>query len=152
MTSGEKNAHDAHDAPAGPLTGRSVEDIVRAAREGVDRVSPHALAAAQARGAHVIDVRPAVTRDPEGHIPGAVVIERLVLEWRLDPRGDWRTADAPGPDDEVIVVCNEGYHSSLAARDLRALGLTRATDLIGGFRAYRAAGLPVTDAPTRYVD
>ena len=131
---------------------RRIEEVLAAAREGTEQVAPEELPAAIARGAHVIDVRSAVTREPEGHIPGAVVVERLVLEWRLDPQGAWRMADGPGYDDEVIVVCNEGYHSSLAARDLRALGFARATDLRGGFRAYRAAGLPVAALPDRYVD
>lgn len=152
MSAGELSADATPGTPAGPLPGRPVEDIVAAAREGTDRVEPGDLEAAQARGAHVIDVRSAVTRDVEGHIPGAVVVERLVLDWRLDPRGAWRMAGAPEPEDEVIVVCNEGYHSTLAARDLRELGLLRATDLVGGFRAYRAAGLPTATEPSRYVD
>ena len=110
------------------------------------------LAAAQAAGAHVIDIRSAVTREPEGHVPGATVIERLVLEWRLDPSSAHRMDGGPGHDDPVIVLCNEGYYSSLAARDLRDLGFHRATDLVGGFRAYAQAGLPVDEEPTRYVD
>lgn len=135
-----------------PPPRRGIEQILASSREGVERVEPGALHAALARGAHVIDVRSARTREVEGHIPGAVVVERLVLDWRLDPGGAARMPDAPEPADEVIVVCNEGYHSSLAARDLRELGLIRATDLVGGFRAYRAAGLPVTPEPDRYVD
>ncbi|KAG9393328.1 Rhodanese-like domain [Carpediemonas membranifera] len=138
-------------ASNGTLPGRSVEEILADSRKGITRVEPEDLPAAQARGAHVIDVRSAVTRDVEGHIPGAVVIERLVMDWRLDPRGAWRMAGAPEPADEVVVVCNEGFHSSLAARDLRELGLVHATDLVGGFRAYQAAGMPTVDVPTRYV-
>ena len=129
-----------------------IDEILAAARRGVDRVEPADLAAAQAAGAHVIDIRSAVTRAPEGHVPGATVIERLVLEWRLDPSSAHRMDDGPDHDDPVIVLCNEGYYSSLAARDLRELGFHRATDLVDGFRAYAQAGLPVDEEPTRYVD
>ena len=135
-----------------PPPPRRIDEILTGARQGVTRLEPGEVPAALARGAHLIDVRSAVTRDAEGHIPGAVVIERLVLEWRLDPGVPWRMEGGPELDDEVVVLCNEGYHSSLAARDLRALGFHRATDLRGGFRAYRLLGLPVADAPTRYVD
>ncbi|WP_262425757.1 rhodanese-like domain-containing protein [Brachybacterium sp. Z12] len=100
----------------------------------------------------MIDIRSVATREPEGHIPGATVIERLVLEWRLDPGSAHRMPEGPGHDDLVVVVCNEGYYSSLAARDLRDLGFHRATDLIGGFRGYRAAGLAVEAEPSRSVD
>lgn len=78
-------------------------------------------------------------------------MERLVLEWRLDPSSVYRWAEGPTPDDVVVVVCNEGFASSLAARDLRLLGLPRASDLIGGFRAYAAAGLPVARQPSLVV-
>lgn len=130
----------------------SIEEILEAARRGVERIAPADLAQAQADGAHVIDLRAAATRDPEGHIPGATVMERLVLEWRLDPSSAHRMPGGPEHDDLVVLVCNEGYYSSLAARDLRDLGFHRATDLVGGFRAYREAGLPVEAEPTRSVD
>ncbi|HEX7351724.1 rhodanese-like domain-containing protein [Brachybacterium sp.] len=129
-----------------------IDEILAQARDGVAQLEPAEVPAALARGAHLIDVRSAVTRDVEGHVPGAVVIERLVLEWRLDPSAPWRMEDGPALDDEVVVLCNEGYHSTLAARDLRDLGFHRATDLRGGFRAYHRLGLPVAGAPTRYVD
>lgn len=90
----------------------------------------------------IVDIRPHANRLAEGEIPGAVVVERIVLEWRLDPAGEHRlpglTAETP-----VVIVCNEGYASSLAAADARGLGLRNATDLVGGFRAWKAAGLPV---------
>ena len=92
----------------------SIEEILEAARQGVERISPEDLPAAQAQGAHVIDIRSVATREPEGHIPGATVIERLVLEWRLDPGSEHRMPEGPGHDDLVVVVCNEGYSSSLA--------------------------------------
>jgi rhodanese-related sulfurtransferase len=132
--------------------GHGIDEILAASREGVERVDPRELAALQADGAHVLDIRSAVTREPEGHVPGATVIERLVLEWRLDPGSAHRMEGGPDREDLVVVMCNEGYYSSLAARDLRDLGFTRATDLVGGFRAYREAGLPVTEEPARAVD
>lgn len=137
---------------AGAPAPHSIDEVLDAARQGTRRLAPEDLLAAQAQGAHVIDIRSAATRDPEGHIPGATVIERLVLEWRLDPSSAHRMAGGPEHDDLVVVVCNEGYYSSLAARDLRDLGFHRATDLIGGFRGYREAGLPVQTEPTRRVD
>ncbi|KOV79836.1 sulfurtransferase [Nocardia sp. NRRL S-836] len=98
----------------------------------------------------IVDIRPLHNRLAEGEIENSVVVERIVLEWRLDPTGDWRlpgfTADTP-----VVVVCNEGYSSSLAARDLQRIGLPNATDLIGGYRAWRAAGLPVREGGTQAV-
>lgn len=115
-----------------------IEEILTEARAGMERVEPRDLRRLQAEGACVIDIRTDATRVPEGELLGALVIDRLVLEWRLDPDSGATHADAPGRDDPVIVVCNEGYYSSLAARDLRHLGFHRATDLIGGFRAYQA--------------
>lgn len=82
-------------------------------------------------------------RARDGEIPGALVIDRNVLEWRLDPTSPHRVPEVTGPEQEVIVVCNEGYSSSLAAATLRRLGMARATDLAGGFQAWAAAGLPV---------
>ena len=146
----EASAHGRRRAEA--PGGHGIDEILAAARRGVDRVEPAELAAAQAAGAHVIDIRSAATREPEGHLPGATVMERLVLEWRLDPSSAHRMASGPEHDDLVIMVCNEGYYSSLAARDLRDLGFHRATDLVGGFRAYAQAGLPIDEEPTRYVD
>jgi rhodanese-related sulfurtransferase len=105
---------------------------------------------AQQAGAVLIDIRPQLNRETEGTLPGAVVIERNVLEWRLDPASDARLPIADY-DLPAIVVCNEGYTSSLAADSLQTLGLSRATDLIGGYRAWRAAGLP-TDPPPSETD
>ncbi|MGP9538674.1 rhodanese-like domain-containing protein [Brachybacterium sp. AOP43-C2-M15] len=142
-------SHGRRRAEAAPAHG--IEEILEASRRGIQRIAPQDLAAAQAQGAHVIDIRSAATREPEGHIPGAAVIERLVLEWRLDPAGDHRMPESPERDELVVVVCNEGYYSSLAARDLRDLGFRRATDIVGGFRAYARAGLPTDTEPTRTV-
>ncbi|WP_422116765.1 rhodanese-like domain-containing protein [Brachybacterium sp. UNK5269] len=129
-----------------------IDEILAASRRGIQRIAPGELPALQEQGAHVIDIRTAATRGTEGHIPGATVIERLVLEWRLDPRSADRLEQGPDYDDLVVVVCNEGFYSSLAARDLRDLGFHRATDLVGGFRGYREAGLPAAAEPTRCVD
>ncbi|MEO5316421.1 rhodanese-like domain-containing protein [Pseudarthrobacter sp. CC12] len=105
---------------------------------GLDRVHPADLELEMAAGALVVDTRPADQRDRDGALPGAIVIDRNVLEWRLDPSSPHRI---PGSDDftrRIVVVCNEGYSSSLAAHTLQRLGLTRATDLVGGFQAWAA--------------
>jgi rhodanese-related sulfurtransferase len=121
-----------------------VDDLLARARARLDRVEPGDAAAAVRRGALLVDTRPEWQRRAEGGIPGATVIERNHLEWRLDPTSDARIPEAVDHDVEVIVVCSEGYSSSLAAASLQDLGLRRATDLVGGFQAWRAAGLPVT--------
>ena len=115
--------------------GSAVDALLAAARAGVERVTADRLAAEAAAGALVVDVRPAEQRTRDGELPGAVVIDRNVLEWRLDPTCPHRLADAPPVDRRIIVVCNEGYSSSLAAESLRRLGLGRATDLVGGYQA-----------------
>jgi rhodanese-related sulfurtransferase len=114
-----------------------IDELLDESRTHLDRVAPERLADEVAAGALLVDIRPAANREQEGDLPGAVVIERIHLEWRLDPTSDHRIAEA-GPDRRVIVVCNEGYASSLAAATLRQLGVRRATDLIGGYRAWRA--------------
>ena len=102
--------------------------------------------AAQADGALLVDIRPAAQRAAEGEVPGTMVIERNVLEWRLDPASAARLPQA-GYDRRVIIMCSEGYTSSLAAAALQDLGIRGATDLDGGFRAWAAAGLPVRRQP-----
>lgn len=114
------------------------------ARRGLDRLDPDQVRAALAEGALLVDTRLEAHRRTEGTIPGALVIERNHLEWRCDPGSEGAIPQATGADVRWIVVCDEGYASSLAAASLRAIGLTRATDLIGGFRAWKGAGLPVT--------
>lgn len=123
----------------------AVDEVLTAARAELDRPDPNEAAALD--GALFVDIRPERNRAAEGEIPGSVPVERIVLEWRLDPGGDHRIAGFT-EDTLVVVVCNEGYSSSLAARDLRAVGLHRATDLVGGFRAWAAAGLPVRPGPS----
>jgi rhodanese-related sulfurtransferase len=124
--------------------------VLADARSRIGRLTPAEAAARMADGALLVDTRPASQRAREGSVPGALVVERNVLEWRFDPRSDARLPQATGYDVEVIILCSEGYSSSLAADSLRALGLTRTTDVIGGFGAWAAAGLPVvrgTDTP-----
>jgi rhodanese-related sulfurtransferase len=122
-----------------------IDEILDRARARLTRLDPFEVASAMERGAVLIDIRPAAQRAEFGEIPGAVIIERNVLEWRLDPRSDARLPFAGSYDLEVIVTCQEGYTSSLAAAALLDLGLTRATDLAGGYAAWRTAGLPVTE-------
>jgi rhodanese-related sulfurtransferase len=124
-----------------------IDEILAGARARLNRLDPHETADAMSRGAILVDIRPAAQRAEFGEIPGAVIIERNVLEWRLDPRSDARLPFADHYDLAVIVTCQEGYTSSLAAAALQDLGLHRATDLSGGFAAWRAAGLPTTGAP-----
>ena len=114
---------------------KSIDQILAEARAGIERVEPGDLAAEQAAGALVVDTRPREQRERDGDIPGAVCIDRNVLEWRLDPASPDRI-DATGYDRRIIVVCNEGYSSSLAAATLRQLGIRRAADLVGGFQEW----------------
>ena len=114
--------------------------MLREARSGLVRVDAHGLREACLRGALVVDIRPREQRDRDGELPGAVVIDRNVLEWRLDPASPDRIP-AAAYDRWVVLVCNEGYSSSLAAATLQRLGLARATDLVDGFQGLLRAGL-----------
>ncbi len=125
-----------------PPGSRSIDEILAAARARLTRVDPAAAREAQRAGAVLVDIRPAAQRADHGEIPGALIVERNVLEWRLDPRSSARLPIADSYDLPVIVVCQEGYTSSLAAAALQDLGLHRATDLDGGYAAWHAAGLP----------
>ena len=127
-----------------PQGARTVDDLLAEARSRIVRVTPHEAAARIADGAHLVDIRPAAQRAREGEVPGSLIIERNVLEWRFDPASDARLPEATGYDVDVIILCSEGYTSSLAADALRSLGLHRATDVVGGFHAWVAAGLPTT--------
>ena len=123
-----------------PLT---VDELLDRARRHLVRVKPDQAATELAQGALLVDIRPSEQR-AEGEIPGATVIDRNVLEWRLDPTSKWRIPEVTGHDVRLIVICNQGFSSSLVAAELHELGLTNATDVIGGFQAWRAAGLPTT--------
>jgi rhodanese-related sulfurtransferase len=122
------------DLPDGSAIARLLDEC----RATLDRVEPADLEAVAASGALVVDVRPVEQRRRDGELPGAVVVDRNVLEWRLDPSSPHRLAIADDPDRRVVLVCNEGYSSSLAARTLQQLGLARATDLVGGYTAWSA--------------
>lgn len=118
--------------------GSAIARLLEECRRGLERVEPADLEAVTAAGALVVDMRPVQQRLRDGEVPGAVVVDRNVLEWRLDPTSPWRLAVAGDPDRRIVLVCTEGYSSSLAARTLQQLGLTRATDLAGGFVAWAA--------------
>jgi rhodanese-related sulfurtransferase len=129
------------------MTGkRTVDELVEAARTSLERVTPEEARDAAANGALLVDTRPSEQRTRDGLVPGAIVIDRNVLEWRLDPAGSHRIPQITSHDQHVIVFCNEGYSSSLAAASLQQLGLRNATDLIGGVQAWKAAGLPTEHA------
>jgi rhodanese-related sulfurtransferase len=113
----------------------AIEEMLAEARRDLERVRPQDLEAALIAGALVVDIRPERYRIEEGTIPGSIAIERNVLEWRLDPTGPDAIPEAEATS-WVILVCNEGYASSLAAQVLRHLGISRATDLDGGYRAW----------------
>ncbi|MER6225387.1 rhodanese-like domain-containing protein [Streptomyces sp900105755] len=122
-----------------------IDELLERVRAGYRRIeAQEAYDAAHTGEALLVDIRYAALRERDGVIPGALVIERNELEWRLDPQGSHKTPEATGHDLQVVVICNEGYASSLAAASLHQLGLHRATDLIGGFQAWKTAGLPVT--------
>ncbi len=125
-----------------------IDLLLSAARARLDRLSPEATAAELARGAVLVDIRPAAQRAEHGEVPGALLVERNVLEWRFDATND---AALPIADDDlrVIVLCQEGYTSSLAAAALRDVGVHRATDVVGGFAAWGAAGLATRPAGDR---
>lgn len=122
---------------------KTIEQLLDEARRGLDRVSPQRARAEMAWGAQLIDIRSELDRERDGVIPGAKFIARNVLEWRCDPRSQWRDREVTDDPARVILICDEGYQSSLAAATLQQFGLADATDVIGGFQAWRAAELPV---------
>jgi len=124
-----------------------VDEVLAASRVGVDRLTPEQTVTAMGRGALLVDTRTESQRREQGELPGALVIDRTVLEWRLDPACAFRIKEAVDYDVEVVIACRQGYSSSLAAASLRSVGLHRATDLVGGVEAWLAAGLPVHDGP-----
>lgn len=128
-----------------PAGSRSIDQMLAQARSRLQRLTAGQAHDALAAGALLVDIRPGWQRAAEGEVPGAVVVERNHLEWRFDPECDARLPQATGYDVQVIVLCSEGYTSSLAADSLRTLGLYRATDVIGGFQAWSAQGLPVQE-------
>src|SRR5438552_1925848 len=120
-----------------------IDSILERARARLKRLDPRAALAAQSEGALLVDTRPLTQRRVQGEIPGALVIDRNVLEWRLDPASASRIPEARGYDQRIVVICAQGFSSSLAAVSLQDIGLHLATDVEGGFEAWAAAGLPV---------
>ena len=135
-------------AAAAPPGARTIDQLLAQARTRLDRLTPAPAFAAFSHGAVLVDIRPEAQRAREGGIPGALIVERNVLEWRFAPASDARLPCVHGYDHEIIVFCSEGYTSSLAAAALQDLGLSRATDLDGGFLAWAAAGLPTCSPET----
>ena len=126
-----------------PPGSRSIDQMLAQARSRLRRLTPTQAHEARVAGALLVDIRPDWQRAAEGEVPGALLVERNHLEWRFDPECDARLPQATGYDVQVIVLCSEGYTSSLAADSLHSLGLHRAADVIGGFHAWSAQSLPV---------
>lgn len=120
------------------MSGRTVDELLAAARDQIDRVEPAQLEALHAAGALVVDIRPEHQRAEEGELGFGVIVERNVLEWRLDPASGHTLPEVHDHEQQVVVVCSEGYASSFAAASLQELGFSRAADLAGGFRAWEA--------------
>lgn len=139
----DRPAPDANASERGAGSMRLLERV----RADLDRLTPEQALAEQRAGALLVDVRTRAHRADAAEVPGALVIDLTVLPWRLDPDFDHRIPEATGWDVRWILLCRHGYSSSLAAWNLRQLGLARATDIVGGYEAWAAAGLPLTDAP-----
>ena len=122
---------------------RTIHEALAEAQARLDRLEPAAALAAMQAGALLVDIRSERQRDADGTVPGSLFIPRNVLEWRLDPDSGHANPAVGGIQRHIVLMCDEGYQSSLAAAGLLDLGFARATDLVGGFRAWRAAGLPV---------
>ena len=140
LPSGRRSIGLSVSATVGAVT---VDDLLEQARARLDRLEPEEAQEAMDRGAVLIDIRSESQRASDGVVPGARFVPRNVLEWRLDPASEYRDPELARADSQVIVMCNEGYQSSLAAATLHQLGIARATDMDGGFQAWRAAGHPV---------
>jgi rhodanese-related sulfurtransferase len=118
----------------------NIDELLAGARAEISpRIAPDELEERQAAGALVVDIRPIDQRERDGDLAGALVIDRNVLEWRLDPTSPHHVEEVTDHEREIVLVCNEGYSSALAAQTLRRLGLHRATDLDGGFQAWLAS-------------
>jgi rhodanese-related sulfurtransferase len=125
------------------MSRKSVEELLAEARRHLSRLEPTEAHAATADGAVLVDIRTESQRERDGVVPGAVFIPRNVLEWRCDPVSPWRDARVSDPSRRLVLMCDEGYQSSLAAAAIKQLGHADATDITGGFQGWRAAGLPV---------
>jgi len=125
---------------------RTIHDVLERARRRIERLEPAEAWAAAERGATIVDIRSDLARE-SGVIPGSLHIPRTVLEWRLDPGSPWRNPHVGGLDTRILILCDHGYSSSLAAGALAELGFARVGDVIGGFSAWAEAGLPVKPGP-----
>jgi len=130
----------------GVATLTTVEELLAEAQAEIDRLSPAEAREAAQNGALLIDIRPLEQRQRDGLVPGATIVERNVLEWRLDPDGEHRNPELARRDRRILLICDEGYQSSLAAATLRRFGLD-SCDVIGGVQEWMAAGLPLEPAP-----
>jgi rhodanese-related sulfurtransferase len=130
-------------AEAGASGRRTVDDLLREARSRLERLSPEAALAAAGDGGLIVDIRSERQRAEQGLVPGAHFVPRNVLEWRADPACAHRDARLCAVRGALVLMCAQGYQSSLAAATLRELGVAGATDMIGGFEGWLAAGLPV---------
>jgi rhodanese-related sulfurtransferase len=128
---------------------KTLDELVEEAAARIERLEPSAALEAVEDGAILIDIRSDVDRERDGVVPGSLHIPRTVLEWRLDPGGAWRNPNAGGRMDRIVLLCDHGCSSTLAAATLVELGFARAADVVGGFAAWREAGLPVVTAPPR---
>ena len=126
---------------------RTLDELLADAEARIERLAPDEAARAAEEGAVLIDIRSQGDRVRDGVVPGALHIPRTVLEWRLDPDGAWRTPYVDGLGRRVVLLCDHGCSSMLAAATLVDLGYERVGDVVGGFQAWREAGLPVTQAP-----
>jgi rhodanese-related sulfurtransferase len=120
-----------------------IDELLEESRRKLQRLAPRDASNAVADGAFLIDIRSETQRASDGTVPGSTFVPRNVLEWRLDPSSPWRDPELARADAVIILMCDEGYQSSLAAAVLQTVGLSRATDVVGGFQAWSAAGLPV---------
>lgn len=125
------------------MTRTTIDEVLDAARARLVRLTPREVHERLGGGVRIVDVRTREQVTADGHLPEAMEVSLNVLEWRLDPDAPSRHPLAPGPDDLVVVVCGQGFCSSLAATRLQAIGFARATDMVGGFEAWRTAGLPI---------
>jgi rhodanese-related sulfurtransferase len=127
---------------------RTLAELLAEAGERIERLTPRAAAAALREGAVLVDIRSVESCERDGVVPGSLHVPRTVLEWRLDPDGAWRTPYVRGVGERVVLLCDHGCSSVLAAATLVDLGYRRAGDVVGGFAAWRDAGLPVAPAPS----
>jgi rhodanese-related sulfurtransferase len=124
----------------------TADELLAEARRDLERLEPAEAASAMSAGAILVDIRSEPQRERDGIVPGSIFFPRNVLEWRCDPASPYRDESLADASRRLIVMCDEGFQSSLAAANLRRLGLKRATDVAGGFQAWRAAGLPVSSS------